>query len=67
MVGGATCASTALQQMAISIAPAAPSMWPVAPFVPLAASLRAWSPKTCLIIFTSHRSPTGVLVAWQLM
>src|ERR1051325_4517512 len=67
IVGGAVCVWMALAQMAISTAPAAPSMWPVAPLVELTASFFAWSPKTVLMAWVSQMSPCGVEVPWALM
>ena len=51
----------------ISTPPEAPSRWPIMLLVLLMASLRAWSPKTCLIAFVSASSPSSVLVPWALM
>ena len=61
------CCSMAMAQTAISTAPAAPSMWPVAPLVELTASFLACSPKTVLIACVSQTSPCGVEVPWALM
>src|SRR5258705_11691908 len=67
MVGGAVWVRMALAQIASSTAPAAPSMWPVAPLVELTASFFAWSPKTVLMAWVSAMSPCGVLVPCALM
>src|SRR3977135_892007 len=67
MVGGTMFDWMALAQTAISTAPAAPNMWPVAPLVELTASLRACSPKTLLMAWVSQMSPAGVEVPWAVM
>ena len=50
-----------------SIAPAAPSKWPVIDFVELIFNLYAWSLKTFSIASTSLLSPSGVDVPWTLI
>ena len=62
IVGGTVSVWIALAQTAISTAPAAPSMWPVAPLVELTTSLRACAPKTVLTACVSATSPWGVEV-----
>ena len=50
-----------------SIAPAAPSMWPVIDFVDETATVCAWSPSTLLMAAVSAASFSGVDVPWALM
>ena len=57
----------AMAQTAASIAPAAPSMWPVIDFVDDTATPLAWSPSTPLMAALSAASFSGVEVPCALM
>ena len=47
-----------------SIAPAAPSVWPIIDLLAVTATRGAWSPKIVRIAWSSALSPSGVEVAW---
>ena len=49
------------------IPPAAPSVWPIAPFVAVIEIFGACAPKTVRNASSSAGSPSGVDVAWALM
>ena len=67
IVGGSSWWWSASAHIIDSIAPAAPKQCPVTDFVDDTASVRAWSPKTCLIARVSAASPSGVEVPCALM
>ena len=49
-----------------SMAPAAPSVWPIMLLLAVIATAGAWSPKIVRIAWSSALSPSGVDVAWAL-
>jgi hypothetical protein len=63
-VGGRILSSRARMQATLSIAPAAPSMCPTAPFMELTGTFSRRSPKMSLSAFDSAISPARVAVAW---
>src|SRR5262250_2538424 len=67
MVGGTTPLAITRLHTAASIAPAAPSRWPVIDLVEASITFCAYSPKTRLTAVVSVRSFGGVEVPWALM
>ena len=66
-VGGTQPSCIALIVATAPMPPAAPSVWPMAPFVAVMLTLGAWSPKIVRKPVSSAGSPSGVDVAWALM